>query len=214
MLPLAPLLLILALVLPAAAQQHPPSGMTAPKPDAPQREYRDSRGNVVTDPEILKILAEREGKVMGPDGNLAAPPQNLPEYARKAMEAGMTPVLDHEGNVLGFDDPAGAMAWLPDAVQKLFGGNEPPPGITSGDVFSDPQLTYKRALEQEKHTGKTMVWDGMAMVPAPEGFRNPLTPDAMAAGWRPVVVNGEVVGACDGSQCTSQALQPNLFTSQ
>ncbi len=88
------------------------------------------------------------------------------------------------------------------------------PDAMSGDVFPDPQQTYKNALEQEKQTGKTMVWDGMTMVPAPEGFRNPLTPHAMAAGWRPVIVNGEVVGACDGSQCTSSALQPGLFTSR
>ncbi|MCL4316065.1 MAG: hypothetical protein M1527_04285 [Gammaproteobacteria bacterium] len=84
----------------------------------------------------------------------------------------------------------------------------------SGDLLFDPQQTYKNALEQEKQTGRTMIWDGITMAPAPEGFQNPLTPDAMAAGWRPVVVNGEVVGACDGSQCTSSALQPDLFISQ
>lgn len=84
----------------------------------------------------------------------------------------------------------------------------------SGDVFFDLQQAYKNALEYEKQTGRTMVWDGVTMVPAPEGFRNPLTSDAMAAGWRAVIVNGEVVGACDGSQCTSQALQSGLFMSK
>lgn len=88
------------------------------------------------------------------------------------------------------------------------------PDPVSGDLLFDLQQTYKNALDQEKQTGKTMVWDGATMVPAPKDFQNPLTPDAMAAGWRPVVVNGEVAGACDGSQCTAPVLQPDLFISR
>lgn len=98
---------------------------------------------------------------------------------------------------------------------------EDPPAATPADTpaadagASDPlgdlQKMYDTAIASEKETGKTMVWDGDKMVPAPDNFQNPLTPDAMSAGWRPVVVGGEVVGACNGSMCTAQGLQPDLF---
>lgn len=79
------------------------------------------------------------------------------------------------------------------------------------ESFPDPAKEYAAALQREKDTGKDQVWDGMKMGDAPEGFKNPMTPEAIAQGWRAVVVNGETVGACNGSMCTSSGLQPDLF---
>lgn len=71
--------------------------------------------------------------------------------------------------------------------------------------------TYKQAISRERREKVLMVWVGESMSPAPAGFENPLTDEAVAAGWRPVLADGKVAGACDGDQCTSESLQPDLF---
>lgn len=70
---------------------------------------------------------------------------------------------------------------------------------------------YKEGMAQERREKVLMVWDGASMTAAPDGFTNPLTDEAMSAGWRPVVADGKVVGACDAEKCTSEALQSSLF---
>lgn len=77
------------------------------------------------DPETAKVMEERKGKVLGPDGALTKVPDNLPDYAKAAMEKGMTPVMGPDGTILGFDDPVGKMCWMPDAIQEKFGANLP-----------------------------------------------------------------------------------------
>lgn len=78
-------------------------------------------------------------------------------------------------------------------------------------LYLDPEKAYADAMARERKEGISMVWDGMTMVPAPAGFTNPLTREGLAQGWRPVVVNNEVVGACNAIGCTSSTLQPQLF---
>lgn len=70
---------------------------------------------------------------------------------------------------------------------------------------------YKQAMERERREKVLMVWDGITMTPAPAGFTNPLTDEALSAGWRPVLADGEVVGACDWRKCTARGMQPSLF---
>lgn len=114
--------------------------------------------------------------------------------------------VDDQGNVQG-STPAS-----PDAATAAGTSGATPAADAGGaGAMPDPAKVYEAAIASEKESGKTMVWDGDQMVPAPEGFQNPLTPDAMAAGWRPVMSGNEVVGACNGSVCTAQGLQPDLF---
>lgn len=88
-------------------------------------------------------------------------------------------------------------------------------GSSSTEPFRNPENVYRAAIAQEKRTGRRMVWnaDG-AMVPEPDGYDNPLTKQALAAGWRPLVAEGATIGAGNAKQWTSQALQPGLFRSK
>ena len=121
-------------------------------------------------------------------------------------------VWNEETQTIDYVDDQGNVQGSTPATSSTDAAAEKPASDTgaSGGV-EDLQKMYDKAIASEKESGKTMVWDGDKMVPAPDNLQNPLTPDAMAKGWRPVVVGGEVVGACNGSECTAQGLQPDLF---
>ncbi|MDE2290482.1 MAG: hypothetical protein KGL53_00255, partial [Elusimicrobia bacterium] len=86
-------------------------------------------------PDVQKTLNDRAGKVLNEDQQLVAIPKNLPAYAQKAMAQGMTPVVDPQGNILGFDDPVHGVCMLPSAVQSKF---PDAPGTTSATAPPAP----------------------------------------------------------------------------